>query len=87
MERKQSSLNDHMVKILTVDDLFIEKLIELLFVDDFSFSKFPFELFKTLVTIPSNEFRILDAVIFLLRRDVKPVNGFPLSSILMREII
>jgi hypothetical protein len=34
---------------MVVDDQMIEKLISLLYLDDLSFGKFPFELFKTLV--------------------------------------
>jgi len=34
---------------MIVDDDFIEKLINLLYLDDLSFGKFPFELLKTLV--------------------------------------
>ncbi len=35
-----------------VDDLFIEKIISLLYLDDLSFGKFPFELLKTLIQHP-----------------------------------
>lgn len=38
-----------MEKLLTIDDEIIEKLVDLLFMDDISFNKFPFDLVKTLV--------------------------------------
>jgi hypothetical protein len=51
---------------MIVEDLFIEKIISLLYMDDLSFGRFPFELLKTLVYHPKNEFRILFALLFLL---------------------
>jgi hypothetical protein len=61
--------------------------MELLFLDDDAFCKFPFELFKTLVSVGSNEFRMLDAIVFLLRRDIPKNPHFPPNAIQMQDII
>jgi len=76
-----------MGKLLVVEDRFIEKLLEFLFTDDLSFGRFPFELFKTLVLHPQNEYRILDAVIYLLLKEQKQVNDFPPRVLYTRDNI
>ena len=67
-ERKRSTFTENQLKLLAVSEAFIEKLVDLMFLEDSAFTHFPFALFKTLIQVPCNEVPVLDSMVLLLSR-------------------
>lgn len=56
-----------MHKLWNVDDDFIESVINLLYVDAYSFVDFPINLFISLTNNPNVESKLIDALFFILK--------------------
>lgn len=59
-------------KLYLTDEKLIESVLKLMYLEQSAFSRFPFQLLKSLTVNPSSEFKVLDAMMFVLNNQNLP---------------